>query len=110
MLSDIVAQAIVPESDMAIVARTDGETDSLQVLLRRRRIDVIIFGAGDANFSDTAITRLLHTNPRLGLLEIDGAAGEGTLHHLVPARDRIGRLAQSSVAGAIRAGAAFRRR
>jgi hypothetical protein len=108
MLSDIIAQAIRPEPDMAIVAAID-ETDSLETFLRRRRIDVVIFGAGDEKFSDTDIARLLQAIPRLGLLAIDGAADQGTLHHLVRVRDQIGQLAQSSVTDAIRAGSALRR-
>jgi hypothetical protein len=109
MLSDIIAQAIKPEPDMTIVAPIDSGTDELETLLRRRRIDVVIFGADDRNFSDPDIARLLHAVPRLGLLAVDGAADQATLHHLVPVRDQIGQLAQSTVADAIRTGSALRR-
>ena len=110
MLSDIIAQAIRPEPDMAIVGAVDSGSDVLQPMLLRRRIDVVIFSAGDTQFSDSAITDMLRAHPRLGLLAIDGAADAGTLHHLVPVRDRIGRLEHASVTGAIRSGAALRRR
>jgi hypothetical protein len=103
MLSDIITNAIAGEPDMVIVA---GVTDPAAI---GRRADVVIFPAGDARFSDTGITRLLRANPRLGLLAIDGAADSASLHHLVPARDDIGPLAQASLTGAIRAGAALRR-
>jgi hypothetical protein len=79
-------------------------------MLRRRRVDVIIFGADDTHFPESAITEILQAHPRLGLLAIDGAADAGTLHHLLPVRARIGRLAYDSLAAAIRSGAALRRR
>jgi len=109
MLSDMIIEAIASEPDMMIVTGNDSETNEIDAFLHNRRIDVIIFGAGNSRFLDTEIARLLHENPRLGLLAIDGAADRGTLHHLVPVRDEIGRLDQSSVVGGIRAGASLRR-
>jgi hypothetical protein len=108
MLNEILRSAISSEPDMAIVDYVIKREDELGTYTRRRRIDVIIFGAGNDNFSDDAIVRLLQANPRLSLLSIDGTRDQGTLHHLVLAHDAIGRLAQSSLTDAIRAGAALR--
>lgn len=109
MLSDIIAQAIRPEPDMAIVGAVEGGSEVVEQMLRRRRVDVIIFPADETQFPENAITAILQAHPRVGLLAIDGAADAGTLHHLVPVRDRIGRLAHASLTGAIRSGAALRR-
>jgi hypothetical protein len=109
MLSDIITQAVTAEPDMVVVGSLSGAPKDLGSVSIRRRIDVIIFGQSDAQFQDGAIDKLLHANPRLGLLAIDGTADDGVLHHLVPAHRRIGRLAQSSVAAAVRDGAMLRR-
>lgn len=109
MLSDIITQAVTAEPDMVVVGSLSSTPEDLGIVSISRRIDVIIFGLGDAYFQDETIDRLLRTNPRLGLLAIDGAADDGVLHHLVPAQRRTGRLAQSSIATAVRNGAALRR-
>jgi hypothetical protein len=110
MLNEIIRAAISSEPDMAIVDGAFGLAGDLSEYTRQQRIDVVIFPAGDETFDDGEIARLLQTNPRLGLLSIDGARDKGTLHHLVPAHDAIGRLGQSSLADAIRAGAALKAR
>lgn len=107
MLTEIIRSAIASEPDMAIV-EGDDRTAELGTYTRRRRIDVVIFISGDEHFADDRITALLRTNPRLSLLAMDGGRDQGTLHHLVPAHHDIGRLAQPSLAAAIRAGAALR--
>jgi hypothetical protein len=110
MLNEIIHAAISSEPDMAIVDDVIDRNDKLGAYTRRRRIDVVIFGAGNDGFADDEIFRLLRANPRLSLLSISGTRDEGTLHHLVLAHDAIGRLAQSSLTDAIRAGAALRAR
>jgi hypothetical protein len=117
MLTEIIRSTIATEPDMSIVAgnvdmsifegNVEG-TAALGVYTRRRRIDVVIFVSGDENFADDKIFGLLRANPRLSLLAMDGRRDEGTLHHLVPAHDAIGRLAHASLTAAIRAGAALR--
>jgi hypothetical protein len=110
MLNEIIRAAISSEPDMAIVDGALGLDGDLGAYARQRRIDVVIFPAGTQSFGDREIARLLRANPRLALLSIDGARDEGTLHHLVPARDAIGNLAHSSLTDAIRTGAALRAR
>jgi hypothetical protein len=110
MLNEIVHATISSEPDMTIVgsiSRVDGD---LSALTQKRRIDVVIYPASDAEFDAEKIVSLLQANPRVSLLAIDGHRDAGMLHHLVPAQDEIGRLAQSSLAAAIRAGAALRKR
>jgi hypothetical protein len=108
MLSDIVTQAIASEPDMVIVDGMQCEIDDLDIFSVRRRVDVVIFGESYEHFSQGFVSRLLHKNPRIGLLAIDGVADRATLHHLVPVQDEVGPLDQTSVVGAIRAGAALR--
>jgi len=108
MLNDIITQAVTAEPDMVVVGSMSRAPVDLGLVSISRGIDVIIFGLGDAYFQDETIELLLRANPRLGLLGIDGAADDGVLHHLVPAHQSIGRLAQSSIAAAIRDGAALR--
>jgi len=110
MLDEIIRAAISAEPDMAIVEQAIRPGDEIGAHARRQRIDVVIFTAGDKDFSDGKIDHMLRANPRLALLSIDGQRDQGTLHHLVPARGAIGRLAQSSLTGAIRAGAALKAR
>lgn len=108
MLNEIIRGVLAAEPDMAIVEGGAVVTAELGAYTRRRRIDVVIFVAGDEDFTDNRILALLRANPRLSLLAMDGRRDHGTLHHLVPAHDEIGRLAQSSLTSAIRAGAALR--
>ncbi len=110
MLNEIIHGALSPEPDIAIVDDVIHREEELGAYTRRRRIDVIIFAAGDDSFTDDEIFRLLQANPRLSLLSISGIRDEGTLHHLVLAHDSIGRLAQSSLTDAIRVSAARRAR
>jgi hypothetical protein len=109
MLNDIVRETISSERDMTIVDGAGRGDIDIGAYTRRRRIDVVIFPAGSADFADDKLVGMLKANPRLALLAIDGARDEGTLHHFVPARDAIGRLARSSLTAAIRAGAALRK-
>jgi len=108
MLTEIIRAAIAAEPDMAIVEGGADRIVELGAYTRRRRIDVVIFVSGDEAFADDRIIGLLRTNPRLSLLAMDGRRDQGTLHHLVPAHDAIGRLAHASLTSAIRAGAALR--
>ena len=110
MLNEVIRAAISTEPDMAVVDGATRREDELGFYTRQRRIDVVIFAAGNESFGDDEIARLLQANPRLSLLSLDGTRDEGILHHLIPAHDVIDRLAQSTLAGAIRAGAALRAR
>jgi hypothetical protein len=110
MLCEIIEQAIASEPDIAIVEGALVAPDDLGTFSRTKRIDVIIVPAGTEEFTADHIVRLLHANPRLGLIAIDGTADRGDLHHLVPAHEPIGPLTRSSVLAAIRAGAALKRR
>lgn len=109
MLSEIIEHAVASDPDIAIVEDAPVEADDLDGFSRAKRIDVIIFPATAAEFSDERIGRLLHANPRLGLLAMDGAADRGDLHHVVRTCDGIGRLTQPNLVAAIRAGAQMRR-
>ncbi len=109
MLNEIIRAAISSEPDMTIVDAALRADDDLGAYTLQRRINVVIYPAGDENFDDEKIIGLLHANPRLSLLAIDGQRDTGTLHHFVPAHDAIGRLAQSNLTAAIRAGAALRK-
>lgn len=108
MLSDMVAHAVKTEPDMRIVEHGHVDMHELSSLSKRRRIDVVIFRSGDQQFSEPAIARLLHQNPRLGLLGIDSTTDQSTLHHVAPARENISPLAHASVVRAIRTGAMLR--
>lgn len=108
MLNEIVRVAIAAEPDMAVVEGGERRSSELAAYTRRRRINVVIFVSGNEEFADDKILGLLHANPRLSLLAIDGRRDRGTLYHLVPAHDAIDGLAQSSLTAAIRAGAALR--
>jgi hypothetical protein len=110
MLSEIIEHALASESDMVIVEGPLIKADDLGSFSRTKRIDVIIFPAGAEDFGEERITSLLHANPRLGILAMDGTADRGDLYHLVPTRKGIGRLGRSSVIAAIRAAAELRRR
>jgi hypothetical protein len=107
MLNEIVSAAIALEPDMTIVDSLLRRDEGLGAFTRQRRIDVVIYPAADGCFDDDTILGLLKANPRLSLLALDGERDAGTLHRLAPAQDAIGRLAQSSLAAAIRAGAGF---
>jgi hypothetical protein len=109
MLNEIVRAAVSSEPDMTIVDSVVGADEDLGAFTRRRMIDVVIYPAVEHAFEASAILELLHGNPRLSLLAIDGRRDAATLHHLVPAQDAIGPLAQASLAAAIRAGAALRK-
>jgi hypothetical protein len=108
MLNAIIRNAIAAEADMTIVEHIAADTD-LGSFTRRRRIDVVLFSAGDCVFTDASIDRLLRANPRLGLLAVHGVQDRGVLHHLVPACKEVCPLSRSSLTEAIRAGAALRR-
>jgi hypothetical protein len=110
MLCEIIEHAIASETDMAIVEGAAVEADDLGSYSRANRIDVIIFPAGSGYLTDARVGELLYTNPRLGLLSMDTAGDRAELHHLVPAHDDFGRLSQTSLTKAIRAGASLRRR
>jgi len=109
MLNEIVRATISSEPDMMIVDGAGYGDDEIGAYTRRRHIDVVIYPAGHTNFADDKLARILKANPRLALLSIDGPRDAGTLHHLVPAHDAIGRLAHASLTDAIRAGAALRK-
>jgi len=109
MLNEVVRAAISPEPDMTIVDLAIRSDENLGAVTRRRRIDVVICPADNDVIDDGEILRLLKANPRVSLISIDGLRDAGTLHHLVPAQDAIGPLAQASLATAIRAGAALRK-
>ena len=108
MLNTIIRNAIAAEADMTVVEDVRNRVD-LGALTRRRRIDVVLFRAGSACFAEESIDRLLHENPRLGLVALDGVTDRGTLHHLVRTRGEFRPLSRSTLASAIRAGAALRR-
>jgi hypothetical protein len=107
MLNEIVSAAIASEPDMTVVDSLARPDESLGAFTRQRHIDVVIYPAPDGGFDDDTILRLLKANPRLSLLALNGERDAGTLHRLAPAHDAVGRLAQSSLAAAIRAGAGF---
>jgi hypothetical protein len=109
MLNEIVHAAISSEPDMTIVDSLSRGDDRLGALTRQRRIHVVIYPAADTDFDRNKILGLLQANPRLSLLAIDGRGDAATLHRLAPAHDAIGRLAQSTLTAAIRAGAALRK-
>jgi hypothetical protein len=110
MLREIIEQAIASEPDLAVVEEAVVTADSLGTYARTKRIDLIIFPSGTEEFAEHQVVRLLRANPRLGLLEIDGTADRGDLHHLIPTREHIGPLTRSSLVAAIRAGATLRLR
>jgi hypothetical protein len=110
MLSDIIGLAIENEPDIVVVENTLTPDEDLGPLVRRKNVDVVIYSAASSVVDAARIDDLLHTNPRLGLLEVMGERNGGTLHHLVSAHDEIGQLTQTGLAAAIRAGAALRRR
>jgi hypothetical protein len=108
MLNEIVCAAIASEPDMTVVDSFARRDEGLGAFTRQRHIDVVVYPAAGDGFDDDAILRLLKANPRLSLLALDGERDAGTLHRLAPAHDAIGKLAQSSLAAAIRAGAGLR--
>lgn len=108
MLSDIICNVIAAEPDIAMVEAQPDIASDLGPFTRRHRIDVVICLATDDNFTNNRIDRLLRSNPRLGLVAIDGAGDSGVLHHLVPAHVRFSGLRQSSLLDAIRGGATMR--
>ncbi len=110
MLNEIIRATLAAEPDMAIVKDIDGHRDDLGAYTRHRRIDVVIFVDGDEDFAKDKVILMLHANPRLSLLSVDGKRDHSTLHHLVPAHDEIGRLVHANLTAAIRAGAALRPR
>jgi DNA-binding NarL/FixJ family response regulator len=110
MLNEIVRAAIASEPDMTIVDSLLRRDEGLGAFTRQHRIDVVIYPASDGGFDGDAILGLLKANPRLSLVALNGERDGGTLHRLAPAHDAIGPLAQSSLAAAIRAGAALRAR
>ena len=94
---------------MTIVGAAVPGGDDLGEYTRQHRIDVVLYVAGAEEFDDDRIVGMLRANPRLSLLSIDGRRDQGVLHHLVPAHEEIGPLAQSTLTAAIRAGAARRK-
>jgi DNA-binding NarL/FixJ family response regulator len=108
ILNAIVRDAITAESDMTVVEQSDAR-DELGVLTRRRRIDVVLFGLNARAPVVADIERLLYANPRLGVLMLDGSHDRGVVHRLVRACNEFVPLAQSTLAAAIRTGAALRR-
>ena len=108
ILNAIVRDAITAEGDMAVVEQSDIRED-LGMLTRRRRIDVVLLGLSARTPVVADIERLLHANPRLGVLMLDGSHDRGVVHRLVRACNEFVPLAQSTLAAAIRTGAALRR-
>jgi DNA-binding NarL/FixJ family response regulator len=108
ILNAIVRDAITAETDMTVVEQSDTR-DELGVLTRRRKIDVVLFSLSARAPAVADIERLLHANPRLGVLMLDGSNDRGVVHRLVRACNEFVPLAQSTLAAAIRTGAALRR-
>src|SRR5215472_16028659 len=108
MLNDIIRATIAAEPDMTIVEDAIRRNEDLGAYTRRHRIDVVIIAAGNEKFTDDKVVETLRSNPRLSLLSMDAQRDQGTLHYLVPVHEAVGRLAQSSLIAAIRAGAALR--
>lgn len=109
MLNEIIRTTISSEPDMMIMDGAVRGDEDIGAYTRQRHIDVVIYPAGNADFADDKIVGILKSNPRLSLLSIDGPRDRGTLHHLVPSHDAIGRLAQPSLTAAIRAAVALRK-
>src|SRR5947209_20456352 len=105
ILNEIVRDAIAAESDMTVVEQTEARPD-LGPRTRRRRVDVVLFSLTAHAPGIAGIERLLHANPRLGVLMVDGSRDSGVLHHLVRACTEFAPLARSTLAVAIRTGAA----
>lgn len=108
MLSEIIRRALAGETDMSLVEDGGAPTGDLGLYSVRHDVDVIIFANGSEAFTPDRIDAMLHVNPRLGLLEMDGPQDRVTLHHLIAAHDEIRQLAQANLAAAVRAGAALR--
>jgi hypothetical protein len=107
MLSEIVSEALAGQPNMRVVA---GPTAAINFgsYTRRRRVDAVIFVAGNDAFRDEAITGLLRANPRLCLLAIEGSEDRAILHHLVPTAKVFTGLAHATLVSAILAGTALR--
>jgi DNA-binding NarL/FixJ family response regulator len=108
ILNAIVRDAISAESDITVVDKTDIR-DELGTLTSRRKIDVVLFSLSARAPAVADIERLLHANPRLGVLMLDGSHDSGAVHRLVRACNEFAPLARSTLAAAIRTGAALRR-
>ena len=108
ILNAIVRDAITAEGDMTVVEQSDIRED-LGMLTRRRRIDVVLFSVSARAPAVADIERVLHANPRLGVLMLDGSHDSGAVHRLATACNEFAPLARSTLAAAIRTGAALRR-
>jgi DNA-binding NarL/FixJ family response regulator len=108
ILNAIVRDAITGEGDMTVVEQSDTR-DDLGMLTRRRKIDVVLFSLSTRAPALADIERLLHGNPRLGVLMLDGSHDSGAVHRLVRACNEFAPLARSTLTAAIRTGAALRR-
>jgi DNA-binding NarL/FixJ family response regulator len=108
ILTAIVRDAISAEIDMTVIEQSDIR-DELGMLTLRRKIDVVLFSLSARAPAVTDIERLLHANPRLGVLMLDGSHDSGAVHRLTRACNGFAPLARSTLAAAIRTGAALRR-
>jgi DNA-binding NarL/FixJ family response regulator len=107
MLNTIIGGVVAAESDMTIVGETD-TADAAFEFMRHRRIDLVLFSRRAITFDSPQIDQALRTNPRLGLLAVDGPADCATLHHLVRSDDDFRPLHAATLAEAIRVGASLR--
>jgi hypothetical protein len=107
MLREIVSEALVGEPAMRVIGSTSTFA-GLGPYTRRKRIDVLIFVAGDKAFEDIAIADMLRVNPRLCLLGVDGQENQAIVHFLSPSRTVLPNLEASTLASAIRAGTGLR--
>lgn len=103
MLSEIISSAIAAEPTMRVVPGAPSMAE-LGDYTRRRRIDAVIFAAGNQSFAEDKIADLLRANPRLCLLAVDGGGDQAIVHFLTPSRSVFPGLEAATLTTAIRAG------
>lgn len=107
MLSEIVTAALAGAPHMRIVTGAPSIAE-LGKYTRQRHIDAVIFGSGNQDFRDETIVGVLHANPRLCLLAVDGREDRVVVHCMAPSRDVFPHLEVATLTAAIRAGTRLR--
>ncbi len=107
LLNEIISSVAGSDPDIRIVSGEPPLRD-LGIYTRRKRIDAIIFSYGSGAFKGGTVQSLLHANPRLCLLGLNGAQNRGILHRLVPSQQVIDDLTPHMLISAIRSGTELR--
>ena len=99
LLREIIREALVPESDLEVVAEHERPVD-LRTAVEQDGADFVIFGA-DA--SDDSVQSLVAANRGVRVIEVRSDGRESVLYELRPHRVSLGEISSETLVRTIRA-------